>query len=150
MTNNGFPYREDEYTTDIVAETLSDGSVVYVASHPDFDGCMAHGNNDQEARANLAEAFKLAVAHLRRYNLPIPQPRTSRVQQIVWESFAAPGVYSAPTMRFILLESSTPVTFSQSNNGFVPEWVRANLYLRAMTGSIGQAVVQQSTLEPAG
>lgn len=47
------------YDTLVTQRVESDGSVYYLASHPELKGCKAHGATLQEAVANLADALDL-------------------------------------------------------------------------------------------
>ncbi len=62
------------YRVEVVAERLSNGEWVYVASHPELDGCMTHGESPKEAIASLRDARELYLQALARRGLPIPRP----------------------------------------------------------------------------
>ncbi len=81
MTTNQYPYPETAYTTEVIRETLSNGEKVYVARHPELDGCMAHGSTIEEAKSNLSEAFELSMDHLIKYRLPVPKPNVFALQE---------------------------------------------------------------------
>jgi predicted RNase H-like HicB family nuclease len=55
-------------------ERLVDGSVRYVAEHPDLPGCMSDGGTPEEALANLDDARRLYLETLLINGLPIPEP----------------------------------------------------------------------------
>lgn len=64
-----------EYVAVVSLEQLSDGSSVYFAYYPELPGCMSDGESPEEARANLDEARRVCLEHLRENNLPIPEPK---------------------------------------------------------------------------
>jgi predicted RNase H-like HicB family nuclease len=122
MAEDRFPYREDEYPWELVSETLSDGSVVWVASHPDLDGCMAHGATEQEARVNLSDAFDMVVAHLLKYHLSVPGPGKVSAQQVTLVVYMSPSV--APVPLAMASENLGAVSYSSSALQTDSEWLR--------------------------
>jgi len=53
----------------------TDGSLGYIAWHPDLPGCMSDGDTPQEAIENLADARRLYIESLLEDGLPVPEPR---------------------------------------------------------------------------
>jgi predicted RNase H-like HicB family nuclease len=47
---------------------------IYIAFHPELDGCIAQGQTLVEAKAFLDEIRLDYMEHLLEYNLPIPEP----------------------------------------------------------------------------
>jgi predicted RNase H-like HicB family nuclease len=77
--------RAANYSVELTAQLATDGSVVYLAQHPELGNCMAHGATPAEARANLQEARDLCLRVLRRRGVPIPEPR-GVVAMTTWSS----------------------------------------------------------------
>lgn len=65
-----------EWATIVVPDQLSDGSIVYVARHPELPGCMSHGSTPDEARENLADARELYLEDVAISDVP-PAPSES-------------------------------------------------------------------------
>ena len=53
----------------------SDEDNVYVCEVPDLPGCMAHGDTQALAVANVNEAIELWLDTAREFGDPIPEPR---------------------------------------------------------------------------
>ena len=47
----------------------------FVAEVPELPGCMAHGDTQEEALANIKEAMRLWLDTAREFGDPIPEPR---------------------------------------------------------------------------
>ena len=47
----------------------------FVAEVPELLGCMAHGETQEEALANVKEAMRLWLDTAREFGDPIPEPR---------------------------------------------------------------------------
>jgi predicted RNase H-like HicB family nuclease len=47
----------------------------FIAEVPELPCCMAHGDTQEEALANIKEAMHLWVATAREFGDPIPEPR---------------------------------------------------------------------------
>ncbi len=62
------------YRVEVVAEKLSNGESVYVAHHPELEGCMSQGDSPDAAIASLREAREMYLRVLARRGLPIPRP----------------------------------------------------------------------------
>jgi len=52
---------------------------VFIAEVPELPGCMAHGNNQQEALSNANEAIQLWIDTAEEFGDPIPQPKEQRL-----------------------------------------------------------------------
>jgi predicted RNase H-like HicB family nuclease len=52
---------------------------VFVAETPELPGCMAHGETQEVALANIKEAMELWLDTARKYGDPIPQPKGRRL-----------------------------------------------------------------------
>lgn len=50
--------------TVVAPDVTTDGEPCYMASHPDLEGCMAHGDTPEEALNNLREATALYLSHI--------------------------------------------------------------------------------------
>jgi predicted RNase H-like HicB family nuclease len=66
---NGLPWR-----VLIDPERQDDGRVIYVASHPDFDGVLGTGETPEAALADLHAARRSMIEALLAAGYPIPQP----------------------------------------------------------------------------
>jgi len=54
---------------------------VWIADAPDLDPCAAHGDTPEQALAELRMAMELWLEVARERGLPVPEPRTSRIQK---------------------------------------------------------------------
>lgn len=50
-----------------------------VAEVPELPGCMAHGNTQEEALANVKEAIRLWIDTAKEFGDPVPEPRQQRL-----------------------------------------------------------------------
>jgi len=71
------------YIIEVAPDTATDGSPLFVARHPELEGCMAHGSTPDEAVENLADARELYLGEMRRRGIQAPAP-SGRVQRIDW------------------------------------------------------------------
>lgn len=62
------------YPIVILRDVSTNGEPLYVAFHPDLDGCAAQGESMQEARENLTEFYQDYIQHLIDHALPVPEP----------------------------------------------------------------------------
>jgi predicted RNase H-like HicB family nuclease len=63
------------YTKIVFRDRVSDGDeYVYIAFHPELDGCMAQGQTLAEAKAFLDEIRLDYIEHLLEHKLAIPAP----------------------------------------------------------------------------
>ena len=84
-------YPETAYQSVILPETLSDGTLVYVANHPELRGCRAQADTPEHAQENLAEVFESYARHFAEHGLDMPTPQQQLVQAVVWRSGALSG-----------------------------------------------------------
>jgi predicted RNase H-like HicB family nuclease len=66
---DGLPWR-----VIIDPERQDDGSVIFVASHPDFDGVLGTGETPEAALADLHAARRSMIEALLEEGYPIPEP----------------------------------------------------------------------------
>jgi predicted RNase H-like HicB family nuclease len=52
---------------------------VFIAEVPELPGCMAHGNSQKDALANVSEAIQLWVDMAREFGDPVPEPKGERL-----------------------------------------------------------------------
>jgi len=52
---------------------------VFVAEVPELPGCMAHGDTQEAALANVKEAMRLWLDTAREFGDPVPEPRGRRL-----------------------------------------------------------------------
>ncbi|MGH7230319.1 MAG: type II toxin-antitoxin system HicB family antitoxin [Nitrospiraceae bacterium] len=52
---------------------------VFIAEVPELPGCMAHGNTQEAALANVNEAIRLWIDTAKEFGDPVPQPKGSRL-----------------------------------------------------------------------
>lgn len=48
---------------------------IFIAEVPELSGCMAHGDTQEAALANVKEAMHLWIDTAREFGDPIPEPR---------------------------------------------------------------------------
>ncbi len=53
----------------------SNADAAFIAEVPELPGCMAHGDTQEDALANIKEAMRLWVDIAREFGDPIPEPR---------------------------------------------------------------------------
>ena len=53
----------------------SNEDAAFIAEVPELPGCMAHGDTQENALANIKEAMRLWVDTAREFGDPIPEPR---------------------------------------------------------------------------
>ena len=75
------------YDIVIIAEPQPDGSVVYMAEHPDLPGCQTHGKSEDEALLELGEARRLYIESLLERGLEVPRPASG--PQSIFQSLIA-------------------------------------------------------------
>jgi len=47
----------------------------FIAEVPELPGCMAHGDTQEDALANVKEAMRLWIDTAREFGDPVPEPR---------------------------------------------------------------------------
>jgi predicted RNase H-like HicB family nuclease len=57
----------------------SDEDQVFVAEVPELPGCMAHGDSQETALANVKEAIQLWVDTAQEFGDPVPEPKGRRL-----------------------------------------------------------------------
>ncbi|MBI4671519.1 MAG: type II toxin-antitoxin system HicB family antitoxin [Chloroflexi bacterium] len=62
-----------EYTT-IIKLVKEGDELYYLAYHPELKNCFSDGETAQAARENLRQVTEMTIEHLRRHNLPVPEP----------------------------------------------------------------------------
>lgn len=62
------------YSIVIQAERLSDGELVYVAKHPEFDTCMAQGDSPAMALLRLEDVRLDVIDYYLENSLELPKP----------------------------------------------------------------------------
>ena len=99
----GAPAKESDYQTVVVPEILGDGSLVYVANHPELRGCRAQAETPELAREYLSEVFQRYVEHFTEHHLDLPKPRNKGIREVVWRSApgARPLMASAPVIETV-------------------------------------------------
>jgi predicted RNase H-like HicB family nuclease len=63
------------YTVQINKSETAGGRTVYVAASPELDGCIAQGDTEEEAEANLRMARVDYIESLLEDGLPVPDPQ---------------------------------------------------------------------------
>ena len=53
----------------------SDNDNCYVASVPELEGCMAHGDTYAEAMSEIQDAMELHIEMMQELGHPLPQPK---------------------------------------------------------------------------
>ena len=66
---DGLPWR-----VIIDPERQEDGEIIYVASHPEFDGVLGTGETPEAALADLHVARQLMIEALLAEGYPVPEP----------------------------------------------------------------------------
>jgi predicted RNase H-like HicB family nuclease len=51
----------------------------FIAEVPELPGCMAHGDTQESALANVKEAMRLWLETAREFGDPIPEPKGERL-----------------------------------------------------------------------
>ncbi len=87
-------YPEAAYHLYVVPELLRDGTLIYVAWHPELPRVLAHGPTPEAAEQSLSEAFAIYQGHALKHGLEIPPPRSYGVGQAIWR-VAVTGSYKA-------------------------------------------------------
>ena len=65
------------YLTQVLRDKTTDGEYIYLAHHPELEGCMAQGITQEEAVDNLNDVRVEYIEHLLDHNLQIPDPLTT-------------------------------------------------------------------------
>ena len=100
------------YATNVVPDQTTEGSVCYVASHPELPGCMSHGDTPEEAMSNLSEAKKLYIKTLLKKGESVPLPRSSTVA--IWQ-IAGAEVTVSPEEPYLIVSEVSPIEPLEQN-----------------------------------
>lgn len=57
----------------------SDEDHVFIAEAPELAGCIAHGETQESALANVQEAIQLWISTAKEFGDPIPEPKGRRL-----------------------------------------------------------------------
>ena len=52
---------------------------VFIAEVPELPGCMAHGDDQEDALRNIKDAMQLWIDTAREFGDPVPQPKGRRL-----------------------------------------------------------------------
>jgi len=63
----------------IEPERQDDGTIIYIASHPEFEGVLGSGATPEEALADLRKARRAMIEALLAEGYPVPEPTTVMV-----------------------------------------------------------------------
>ena len=92
-------YAKLAYKVDIKTEE-SDGEVYFVATHPDLEGCIADGETEVEAVANLNDARYDYIMALLEWgdSVPLPKAEIEKKEQNFRVRFPSPRQSSTVTV----------------------------------------------------
>ncbi len=62
------------WKVEIEPERQDDGTIVYIASHPEFEGVLGSGATPEEALADLHRARRAMIEALLAEGYPVPEP----------------------------------------------------------------------------
>ncbi len=62
------------WKVEIEPERQDDGTIVYIASHPEFEGVLGSGATPEEALADLHQARRAMIEALLAEGYPVPEP----------------------------------------------------------------------------
>lgn len=68
------------WKVEIEPERQEDDTIVYVASHPEFEGVLGSGATPEEALADLQAARRAMIEALLAEGYPVPEPTASALQ----------------------------------------------------------------------
>ncbi|MGH2484555.1 MAG: type II toxin-antitoxin system HicB family antitoxin [Ktedonobacterales bacterium] len=112
MMRQTVTYPEAAYQTVVLPETLNDGTLVYVANHPDLRGCRSQADTPEHAQENLSEVFESYARHFAAHGLDMPAPQQKLVHTVIWRSAALGGAWNtsvaSPTLP-LMMGISRPV-----------------------------------------
>jgi predicted RNase H-like HicB family nuclease len=57
----------------------NDEDQVFIAEVPELPGCIAHGNTQEAALANVKEAIQLWIDTAKEFGDPVPEPKGRRL-----------------------------------------------------------------------
>lgn len=67
-------YDQLPWRVEIEPEHQDDGTIVYIASHPEFEGVLGSGATPEEALADLHQARRAMIEALLAKGYPVPEP----------------------------------------------------------------------------
>ncbi|HEY7127832.1 MAG TPA: type II toxin-antitoxin system HicB family antitoxin [Ktedonobacterales bacterium] len=112
MKTNPVTYPESAYRTEIVPEVLTDGRLIYVASHPEIRRVRSQGDTPEEARENLSDAFALYKEHCMEHWFDMPAPQQSGVKEVIWRTFPINETLTASSLSPTLLSCQSMPSIS--------------------------------------
>ena len=57
----------------------SESDRIFIAEIPELPGCMAHGETQETALANIKEAMQLWIDTAKEFGDPIPEPQANKI-----------------------------------------------------------------------
>jgi predicted RNase H-like HicB family nuclease len=115
------------YDVLVVSRVDEDGSLYYLASHPELEGAKAHGSTPQEALDNLADALGLYREMVEETGeslpAPHPNPATTVIEAV---AIARPKSAIAVARR----EQPQPLVTSTSSGSLDANWESSTWVLR--------------------
>lgn len=100
---------EIDYPVVVYPDVLTDGSVCYVAEHPDLPGCVAHGDTIDEAKGLLDKARTAYKRHVTETGGEVPQPDPSAPSAMELRSTPAMLGFNADDRTADWLHTTEPV-----------------------------------------
>lgn len=77
---------ESAYQLYVVPEYLTDGTLIYVAWHPELPHVLAHGSTPEGAEQSLAEGFAIYAEYAAEHGIELPPPRRIGARQVIWRT----------------------------------------------------------------
>lgn len=71
-----------QYRTIVRRDETTGGGEVWIAYHPELEGCIAQGETMHDAKVNLDALRKEWIVDLIRDGLPVPEPRILRPYEV--------------------------------------------------------------------
>lgn len=106
------------YIVRVVPEPCTDGSMCYLAEHPELPGCMSHGETPEQALENLRDARHLYIETLLQKDQPVPKPQQIieevEFQGVIWTVLAAPSEVDTLTSKQGIVKKGFPDEISPS------------------------------------
>jgi predicted RNase H-like HicB family nuclease len=113
-----------DYYTVFERETLSDGTMVFIARNPQLPGCKAQGNSPDEAARNLAEARVDYIYALLDEGLTVPAPVVQQSTQGRLGADNKPSNITTETFSFgqenaVELDDNSDPAAEREDTGFI-------------------------------